>query len=44
LQNYHIDIKTLVKYIDGHMFIDAQKKTGEVGLGFFFNYQIDEEN
>jgi len=36
LQNYHRDLKALIKDTDAHMFIDVLKNKKEVNPGFFF--------
>jgi len=43
LQNYHRDLKALIKDTDAHMFIDVLKNKKEADPGFFFNYQVNEE-
>jgi len=44
LQNYHRGLKALIKDVCAHMFIAILKKKKEVGIGFFFEYQVDEQN
>ena len=44
LQNYHRDLKALIKDTEAHMFIDVLKNKKEVNPGFFFDYQFDEDN
>jgi len=43
LQNYHRDLKALIKDTDVRMFIDVQKNRKEVDPGFFFDYHVDDE-
>ena len=38
------DWKALIKDIDMHMFTDVLKQKKDVGVGFFIDYQVDEEN
>jgi len=38
LQNYHRDLKMLIKDANAHMFIDMLKNKKEVNPSFFFNY------
>ena len=44
LQNYHRDLKALIKDTDAHMFIDMLKNKKEVDPCFFFDYQVDVDN
>jgi len=44
LQNYHRDLKALIKDANADMFIDVLKNKKEVGLGFFFDYQVDKNS
>jgi len=43
-QNYHRDLKALIKDTNVHMFIDVLKNKKEVDPGFFFYYQVNEDN
>ena len=44
MQNYHEDLKALLKDKTAHMFIAMLKMKKAVDPGLFFDYQADEEN
>jgi len=38
LQNYHRDLKALIKETDADIFVDVLKQGKEVNASFFFDY------